>query len=215
MPMDLLESDLKRISQSYVVEVLRDLWLTFLIVGFLSTGIALFFFRLLTAYQFTSLRSLAVGCTFGLVAVVYLLTKEAKHFFALRADFKNGTYEQLFVKPKLGIAVDLPSGQPAIALDCDAHTLVLINNWWMNLQRKEIHWEGPGARLNFPSTQFSISRLPISGRVFCVTSVGSRLQVKLEKPMEPELQIDMKNYVDSYVVAQPLNSLHLNRGSLI
>lgn len=211
--MDLPEDDAKRIFKSYVGELRGDLLSTFLLVGFLSMGAAWFVFRFLTSFQYASLRSLAVGCAIGLCAAFYLITKEVKHFVALRADLKKGRYEKLSVKPRHGIAVDLPGGLPAVALDCDSHTLIFISDWWKNPQRDEIQWEGLDVRKNFPSTQFSISRLPVCGRVFCVKSDGSKLPIKREKPMEPELQIDIANYFDSYVVAQPLSSLDFNRAT--
>ncbi|XZE36946.1 hypothetical protein SH501x_002534 [Pirellulaceae bacterium SH501] len=210
--MDLPESDAKRIFKSYFGEVRGDLLSTGLIVGFLSMGAAWFVFRFFTSYQLTSLRSLAVGCLFGLLAAFYLIIKEAKHFFALRSDLNNGIYERLSVRPKRGIALDLPNGIPVIALDCGSHTLLLVGDWWKNRQRGEIHWEGSNVRTNFPSTHFSICRLPLSGRVFCVKSDGSKLPIKREKPMEPELKIDIENYFDSYIVAQQLSSLDFNRG---
>jgi len=208
----LSRADKLRILKAYLRELSGGLLASFLVTAFVSTGFVWLVLRLWTNYQSTSLMALAIAAVFGAVVVVFLLLKESKYTAILLGDLRNGTYQQISVKAQSGIAVDMQNGQPAIALDCGSHTLVLSGNWWRNRTRRDV-WTSDAARLGFPSDSFILSRLKSSGRVFSVRADGRRLPIKSEKPIDPELGIELGPCRESHVIERSLGSIPMQRTS--
>lgn len=208
----LSRADKLRILKAYLRELCGGLLASFLVTAFVSIGFVWLVLRLLTNYQSISLMAMAISAVLGAAVVVFLLLKESKYSAVLIGDLRNGAYQQISVKAQSGIAVDLQNGQTAIALDCGSHTLVLSGSWWRNRTRRDV-WTSDSAQLDFPADSFILSRLPSSGRVFSVRADGRRLSIKSEKPIDPELGIELGTCRESHVIERSLGSIPMQRTS--
>lgn len=195
----------------YWSDLRNNLVATFLIVAFMMTGMAWIFLAIFGSLEHTSLSAMGIGSCFGLLASLWLLSKEFRYYKLLRKDLRMQKCEVIEAAPKIALAIDLPNDLPALAFDCGLYTLLVIGDWWKPHRRPDISWTNTAARRSFPTSRFSIYRLPRTGRVFSVNASGTMLKTHRDQPMEPQLQIDISNFVDCYYVEQELSTLRLRK----
>lgn len=184
--------------------------LMFLFVGwFFGTGAAQLVVWIVSI-QIWPPKILGAGLILGFIGAAGLMALEIPYIRKLRSDLAGAQCEIVRACPTAAIAVELSNNQSAVAFDCGSQTLVITTGWWQPRGRKRVTWTKPGTQKRFPSTDFSITRLPLTGRVVAVDVNGSKLKVVPEDPevrIESLLQIERENDQECFILNKPLKEL--------
>ena len=197
----------QRIWKTYRRMLFTDLLSTFAIIGFFSMGFAYVIIALAINIEFKKLTALSLGIGAASLASIYLSIKEIELFLKLRIDLSKNKCERLMITASEAIAVDLPDGRHAIALNCGKHTLIILKSWWKNVQRVDIEWSPAKCRNTFPVAKFVMDRLPESGLVVGVRVDGERLKVKNGRFIKVDPKMAIPKYVDSYLLTIRLGDI--------
>lgn len=204
-------AEARAVWQVYRRHLVADLLGVYVLLAFWMFGAAWIVLSIFFSLKYKSLAALGIGLCLGLLGVIYMLVTEVREYVCLRSDLKSKRCEELTVTCEFALAVELTNSQPAIALNCGTYTLLLVGNWWIDRRRTDISWSPASARKSFPSTSFSIRRLPRSGLVVSVNVNGTKLKVGRNKIMPPELELDVPAFVDSFYTKAELDTLKLNQ----
>jgi len=207
---DISPAEAMAVWQVYRRQLVADLIGVFLLAAFLMAGGAWIVLSVFCSLRYNSIAAVGIGSCCGLLGVIYILVKELRHYVCLRSDLKSKRCEQLTVDSDFALAVELTNSASAIALNCGAYTLLLLGNWRTDRRRTDISWSPASAHKSFPSTSFSIRRLPRSGHVVSVDVNGTKLKVARNETMLPELELDVPGFMDSFYTNAELDTLKLN-----
>ena len=147
-----------------------------------------------------------LALVFGAAAVFgsYYSTRRIRS--DLRLDLANQVCEEWHISSDEVVEAVPVGSWPCLVVACGSQTIVLAGGWWEFGQggRSDIEWTGLGKN-RFPTDQFSIRRLPKSGRILAVVVKGKRMQIKYrDSAHTPLLSVDHPGYVDCRLYNQPI-----------
>lgn len=165
----------------------------------------------ITSWELSSPKFLAFGVTFGTLGSLWMGAAEMRDLWRLRGELSNGQCEIVRITPKVAYHAHLGDDVPAIAFDGGSQTLVIVGNWWIRtLASGRVNWIKSGTQTRFPSTDFSITRLPLTGRVIAVEVNGSKLKVEPDDPEDPTMRwIETEQSIDQdcFIIDKPLQDV--------
>jgi hypothetical protein len=210
---ELLPREVNCVWRAYYRDIVSGVVATLLIAAIAIFGFSYMVLDLFLRLRHSTLIALIIGLTLGLCAVSYGLAGAVSEYRLLRRDLTSACCQIVRVSSTYVLYVYLPYKYHtfnALAFDCGDHTLLLVGEWWKPKRgRPDIAWHPASAQKSFPNSNFSIRRLPLSGRVLSVEVDGTKLKAKREKPVEPVIELDVPNFMDSYYVEKKLADITL------
>ncbi|MEQ9406876.1 MAG: hypothetical protein RIK87_04085 [Fuerstiella sp.] len=184
----LLKDELKREIRTGVIGV-------FIFFTLPSLAAVIFFFEL------PFVQTMGIACLIGAACAGAVAYQHRKWTRSVRADLAVGEYEELHVSAFRAFEV-IPNGSwSMIAIDCGPEAIICAGNWWTATQgKRHVKWSGRGIA-RFPSTEFTLKRLPKSGRVIGVHVSGERIEIEYFEPGEASafLTVEHAGYTDCQV----------------
>lgn len=185
------------------------LFATFWIFG--AAGILQFFLAIDVTPSVLLLAMISI-LMLGIIGPLFAVFAFLPEHRALRADLDAGICEKITVVPARAIVVLLMNGAEGIALDCGSHVVVLQHSWWANDAPAGIKWSPKNSKRWFPSSRFSIYRLPRTGRVIAVEVEGEKIDVELADTESPDcalLELEFPKTMDCYFIEMPFEDVKL------
>lgn len=204
---DLAEEVATDVRRSFLRDLRFDMICVF-VAGFALGGGGAQVVAWFTSWELSSPKFFAFGFAFGLFGSLWIGAAQMRDFWRLRADLAHGRCEIVRISPRSAIHAHLGDDVPAIAFDCGAQTLVIVGNWWKRPRAHcRVNWTKSGTQKQFPSSDFTLTLLPLSGRVLAVEVNGSKIKVKSSFPVGPIIPDRSDNWRDCFTVDEPLQEL--------
>ena len=183
----------------YRSELIKDMLVMFLVFSFLGLGL----FSLLGIGG----HALTFGAAFGagIIGVLMILIFTRQSILDFIRDIRGKQLEVICVRATFCLAADL-NGRHTLALDCGEDTLVMQDRWWDNVRRTDVVWSDETDKKRFPTTRFTLRRLPKSGRIVAV-SINSSTKLSVDRSDEADAVIvsDAPRFDDCFVLHKPLS----------
>lgn len=193
-------SDIERrqLVSVYRNEIIKDVFVMFFVFSFLGLG--------LFSFLGIGKQTLTFGAAFGvgIIGVLAILVSSRSSIIDFIRDVQDEKLELICVRSTFCHAADL-NGRHVLAIDCGENTLLMQDRWWDNIRRTDINWSDTAGKKRFPTTQFTLRRLPNSGRIVAVL-IGSSIKLSVDRSCQLDIKIaaDAPRFDDCFVLDKPL-----------